>query len=145
MRRMPAFTIMELIVVIVIIGALAALALPSYRIQMLKMKNPEGTRVLLAVWEAQKEYYRENGVYFAGTISDINSQMAITIPPLKYFTGLAAESSGSVSCTGPAVPYLAGVVSNDSSYQLRVLEEGRVVCHPCAASLCQQMGFKADW
>ena len=49
----------ELIIVVIIIGVLAAVAIPSYRIQMLKMKNQEAVRVLMVIWEAQKEYYRE--------------------------------------------------------------------------------------
>ena len=142
-RRAAAFTIMELIVVIVIIGVLAAIALPSYRIQMLKMKNQEAIRVLMTLWEAQKDYYRENGSYATAL-----NQLAIDIPALKNFTNLSF-SLMSVSCTGPNVTQVVYLDSLDSSYRFYALGDGRIVCAPigmgtCPGSLCTKMGFP-DW
>ncbi len=47
MNRKFGFTIIELMIVAIIIGVLAALAFPSYRIQMLKVRNQEAIRILM--------------------------------------------------------------------------------------------------
>ena len=136
-KRTPAFTIMEILVVIVIIGVLAAIALPSYNIQMRKMKNQEAVRILTAVWEAQKDYYRENGVY----TNDI-ANLAIDTA-FKNFYNLDVLPAPSVMCNNNQ-PYLAKLTANDNSYRLYALEDGRIVCTPCPGSLCAKMGFP-EW
>lgn len=135
---------MELLVVIVIIGVLSAMAMPSYRIQMSKMKNQEAVRILMVLWEAQKDYYRGNGVY----TSDIND-LAIDIPAPKHFTNLdVRDGTPPVPCSGPPEMPLAIMEANDASYTLYALVDGRVVCKPasggCPGPLCTQMGFP-DW
>ena len=135
----------EIMIVVVIVGILAAIAFPRYRAQINKMKNQEAIRVLMAVWEAQKEYYRDNGVYFNGNITAINNNLDITIPTLKYFEGFAANNDGTVSCTAGNIIYLAKARIKDDSYQLKVLPDGRIVCHDCNSAICLSMGYKADW
>ena len=131
----------ELIIVVIIIGVLAAIALPSYRIQMLKMKNQEAVRVLMVIWEAQKEYYRENGVY----TNNINN-LAIDIPtPLKNFANPVLYADNYKTCNYGPKRKLAALRDNGNSYTLDVLEEGRVVCDWCGSSLCKKMGFQDDW
>ncbi|HCI45599.1 MAG TPA: hypothetical protein DE315_08755 [Candidatus Omnitrophica bacterium] len=132
-KRPRGFTIMELIIVVIIIGVLAAVALPSYRIQMLKMKNQEAIRILMAVWEAQKEYYRENGTY-TNNIADLT----IDIPASKNFVFVAWNAVFSGIC--PPQRQLACAVSFDSSYFLEVLVDGRIVCL-AGGALCAKMGF----
>lgn len=140
-KRASGFTMIELMIVIVVIGVLAAIALPSYRIQISKMKNQEAVRILMALWEAQKDYYRENGVYTA----DIND-LAIDIPAPKHFINFdVLDGTPPVTCSGSPRTPLASMEANDSSYTLYALVDGRVVCKPasggCPGSLCPQMGF----
>ena len=131
---------MELIIVVVIIGVLAAVALPTYRIQMLKIKNQEAIRALMAVWDAQKDYYRTTGAYAA-----IMGNLDVEFPSgLKYFSGPNVVAGTPSSCGGPAASVLATAVSLTEGYTLSVLDDGRVVCSPCADARCAQMGFP-DW
>ena len=152
MRKRSAFTITELIIVVIIIGVLAAVALPSYRIQMLKMKNQEAIRILMVVWEAQKEYYRENGSYYpcggTCTTEEMNNALAIEIPPvdpIKDFWSKPTGWGGITCASGPEVG-LSAMLSKEA-YGLIVLEDGRIVCSgftACSYPLCQKMGFP-DW
>ncbi|MBI5150710.1 MAG: prepilin-type N-terminal cleavage/methylation domain-containing protein [Candidatus Omnitrophica bacterium] len=140
-KQTPGFTVMELIVVVVIVGVLAAVALPSYKIQMLKMKNQEAIRVLTAVWEAEKDYYRENGVY-----GNPNS-LDVVIPQMKNFTNLQLSTSTVTACSGLSVAFRIHVDSIDSSYRLFILEDGRFLCrrlsaYPCTDNFCLQRGFQ---
>ena len=133
--RSPAFTFTELVVVLIILGVLAALAFPSYRVQMLKIKNQEAVRVLMTLWEAQKDYFRDRGVYASG-IADLD----ITIPAPKSFND-PVVTAGDVIC-GQAT--LAGMVERGEGYALMVTEDGHILCGlsgDCAYPLCPKMGY----
>ena len=135
-----AFTIIEIIVVVVIVGVLAAIAMPSYRIQMLKVKNQEAVRVLTALWEAQKDYYRDWGVYAPSTIP-----LSVDIPNLKNFNDPSVYVEDYAWCIGGPKRKLADVLVDTGNYTLSVLEDGSIVCTPCGGSICYKMGFEDDW
>ncbi len=143
----------EVMVVIAIIGVLAAIAMPSYRIQMLKVKNQEAVRVLTVVWEAQKEYYRENGVYFGPTIDldTINTNLDTNIPPLRNFLFVEVlDGSDSFSCAAGKKVLAVIMSSSSETYAFLALEDGRIVCTggnfpiTCSDPICTKMGFP-DW
>lgn len=142
-----AFTIIEIIVVVVIIGVLAAIAMPSYRIQMLKVKNQEAVRVLWALWEAEKDYFRDNGVYTSNV-----GDLAIDIPTMKNFTNLVLTDSQVQGCGGPFVTNRMSVDSIDSSYRIYLMENGSLFCRSglvgpllCPDPFCMKMGFPAQY
>lgn len=125
---------MELIVVVVIIGVLAAIAIPSYRIQMMKMGNQEAVRVLMAVWEANQDYYRENGSY----ATNVN-QLAVDIPALKNFQ---PPNAAPFCGMGGQPPFIASIQINSGLYTLYASTPGNIVCtDPYSGGLCKKMGF----
>lgn len=136
-KRASGFTMIELMTVVVVIGILAAIAFPSYRIQMSKMRNQEAIRALMAVWDAQKDYYRTNGAYAA-----IMGDLDVEFPSgLKHFSGPNVIAGAPGSCGGPPTPVLATAVSLTEVYTLSALDDGRVVCSPCGDARCTKMGF----
>ncbi len=64
------FTLIELMIVVVIIGILAALAIPRFMQASVKAKAREGNMVLKQIWTAASSYYEENGV-FPGAVDDL--------------------------------------------------------------------------
>ncbi len=121
---------------VVIIGVLAAVALPSYRIQMLKIQSQEATRILMAVWEAQTDYKRETGSY----TWDIPNDLDIDIPAPKYFSSPIPSGLG-----GPPFLVKLGVMPRlDGAYMLGVREDGSIRCISTESGLCAKMGFP-DW
>jgi type IV pilus assembly protein PilA len=61
--RKGGFTLIELMIVVAIIGILAAIAIPNFLRFQLKAKSSEGKTNLAAIRTAEESYYAEYGVY----------------------------------------------------------------------------------
>ena len=61
MRNAKGFTLIELMIVIAIIGILAAIAIPMYRAQTCKAKLTEVTNTMSHIGSAISAYYNEKG------------------------------------------------------------------------------------
>ncbi len=146
---LTGFTLGEVMVVIVILGVLAALALPNFQIQMMKVKNQEAIQVLLALYGAQKDYAKEHDDGKSTTFDYANSidQLDVDTQGLKNFVyPPAVMNVGDNPCDGGSTHYLASLTTTDGSYILYVLEDATIVCSnsggTCSDSLCTKMGFR---
>src|SRR5438067_11428438 len=91
--RRRGFTLVELAVVIIIIGILAAFAVPRFLDSVERSKAGEALNYLAAVRSAQERYQIRQGTY-----ADDLSKLDIQMPDPKYFSvgTPAAGSSGSL-------------------------------------------------
>lgn len=62
-QRVTGMTLVELLTVIVIVGILAAIAVPSYRGYVLRAQRSDATTALLRVQSAEEKYLVQNGKY----------------------------------------------------------------------------------
>lgn len=70
MRKMKGFTLIELMIVVAIIGILAAIAIPNFMKFQARSKQSEAKANLKSIFTAQKAYFVEKDVYGA-YLSDV--------------------------------------------------------------------------
>ena len=63
MKTNKAFTLIEILIVVLIIGSLAAIAVPKYQKAVDKARAAEAITILKNITEAQEVYYLANGEY----------------------------------------------------------------------------------
>lgn len=121
-----AMTLLEIIVVIVILGALAILSIPRLQTIIEKVRSHEGRDILVTVLGAQKRYFIDNESYTAnmGDLDITISNPANFAPPI-------------VSVNDPIVQ----IVRNGGLYTLSVNQDGTIICTDGTVTLCGKMGY----
>ncbi len=108
MINKEAFSLVEIVVVMIILGVLAAVAVPNYMVGLSRTYARDALDNLLAIQSAQSIYKQANGSYYSDTdtndhTSDINTGLQLNMSPTgatKYYCDAVpacyAERTGSV-------------------------------------------------
>jgi prepilin-type N-terminal cleavage/methylation domain-containing protein len=91
------FTLVELMIVIVVIGVLATVAMPKFQTAAGKAKAAEAPQVLIAIAGAQEAYRILKGEYLDldnSTNLDNWQMLGIRVPQERYFRYVATAATG---------------------------------------------------
>lgn len=81
MKTSHGFTLIEVMIVIVIIGVLAAIAIPNYSEYVRRNQLSEGPKELANLRAAMELYYQDNRSYMDGA-----NNCGVAVPVNDYFT-----------------------------------------------------------
>jgi len=97
MKKQQGFTLIELMIVVAIIGILAAIAIPAYQDYTIRAQVSEGLNLSGAAKAAVTEYYQDQGA-FPGDNATAGLEAAGNISG-KYVTQVAVGGGGVISVT----------------------------------------------
>jgi type IV pilus assembly protein PilE len=114
--RQRGVTLIELIVVVVIVGILAAIAVPSYRQYVVRSQRADGTAALLALATAQEKFYLQCNTYATdfGPANDCaDGEVAFDDTSERGWYTLSIENASDTDFTVRAEPDTGGPQAQD--------------------------------
>ncbi len=117
-QRQQGVTLLELIVVMIIVGVLAAIAIPTYRTYVMRSQRADAKEALLALATQQEKFYLQCNTY-ADTIGG-----APSCAGTGTLQGAAASQNGwyTLVTNGDAVSYTATATAAVGGSQLQDTE-----------------------
>lgn len=142
-RCAGAFTLIELVMVVVIVGLMSIFAIPNYTKSVTKSYEKVASNNLLIIFAAQKLYYNNsfpNSTYAppSADVTALNSNLGLSIidPNLSY----------NCTSTDAAAPYndYSCYATRAATFQFRITEaEPPTVCCCTSVGACLSSGIAA--
>jgi type IV pilus assembly protein PilE len=96
-KRMRGITLMELMIVVVIVGILAAIAYPNYREFAARAKRTEAKALLLEIAANQERFYLNANRY--GTVAELGYATPLITPSGSYTVTIPANDASGYTAT----------------------------------------------
>lgn len=109
------FTLFEILLMIVIIGALASIAIPNYQKAIEKSRKVEASNTLASIWAAEKRYHLDFETY---TNSTNNLDIKLSDTSLTYYNYSISSAN--------STDFLAAAEKKDKTYYLTINTAGEI-------------------
>ena len=119
LKSKKGFTLVELMIVVVIVGILASVAVPMYRTNVKKAMASEGVALMGTVRTAQRVYFAEHQTYCASAnVADLG----VDTSGNKYFASFSITTA-----TGAAFTATTTGTGDASSITVTIDQDGTIV------------------
>ncbi len=135
-----AFTLMEIIVVVIIIGILASMALPQYHIAVERVRSGEGVHILETVLNSEQRWATDNNNTFTNDITNLD----VSYSGFGNFNAIIASDFASPLPAPGVNSELVQIRRNAAApfdYTLHITATGVISCTGGGGSICTKMGY----
>ena len=123
-RGEKGFTLIELMIVVVIIGILAALAIPRFMRATPKSKQSEARQILKQVYSMQRAYRQEYNAYWGDAVvasaaaPTAFSRIGVDVMANARYTYTMAAAAAAFTCTATS-----GILDDDAAVDTWTIDE----------------------
>lgn len=100
MKQQNGFTLVELMVVVVVIGILAAVAVPAYQDYVIRGKLTEATSALADARVKMEQFFQDNRTYDTGDGTTCPATIPASSTNFNYTCGNLAAGTYTITATG---------------------------------------------
>ena len=135
LKKRKGFTLIEVIIVVIVVGIVASIAIPKMTTVVERMRAAEGVQILTTLLGAQNRFRQENNGF-----TNVMANLDVVISNSRNFTNPPTVLVPATEATDPVatVTRLRGATN---LYRLGILSNGTVGCANLAVNWCAALGF----
>ena len=127
-KKIRGFTLIEAMIVVAIIGLIAAIGYPSYRDQVMKSRRAEGKAFALEIADRLERYYADKLTYTT-TITDLGFTSKVE-PDAGYYEAAITTTDPNLNYTITVKPVAGSSQTKDKCKSFTVNSQGTRTSNP---------------